>query len=206
MSIEVMIVDWPHVEAVPPGEREAALIDAAFGGEDDPYGAGDGQADEDEDGWLAPAAPGAGWSVRYSFRRTLDSYKPHFWAGERWERLREHTDPDLRTALDRFASRLFWTGLEDVPGQDTGLRSVPEGAWDAGLLVWCPPAELAALAGWWRTVEPGLATLREPFTRYAADRRGWIPDHDSFADLLTGWGEVVTEAHRRGWGIVGLRC
>ncbi|GCD38818.1 hypothetical protein OEIGOIKO_06637 [Streptomyces chrestomyceticus JCM 4735] len=35
---------------------------------------------------------------------------------------------------------------------------------------------------------------------------GWITTFESFAGFLTDWGEVVTEAERRGWGVVGLRC
>ncbi|MEU6001121.1 hypothetical protein ABZ837_25235 [Streptomyces sp. NPDC047197] len=42
---------------------------------------------------------------------TLGSYKPHFWAGERWEHVRDFAGSGLRTALDRFADALFWEGL-----------------------------------------------------------------------------------------------
>ncbi|MER7112549.1 hypothetical protein [Streptomyces sp. NPDC000229] len=199
VSIEVMVVDWERVEAAPPDEREELLIDAAFGDED--YG--DGLLEE---GWIPPTAVGAGWCVRYSFRRTLDSYKPHFWAGERWERVRDFAHPGLRTALDRFTARLFWHGLEYVAGEDAGVLAVPEGAWDAHLLLWCPPGDVAVLEGQWAEALPDLDSLREPFTRHAAGPQGWIPDFESFADLLKGWGEVVREAHRRGWDIVGLRC
>ncbi|MFI2635215.1 hypothetical protein ACH5A2_33310 [Streptomyces collinus] len=31
VSTEVLIVDWPRVEATAPGDREVLLIDAAFG-------------------------------------------------------------------------------------------------------------------------------------------------------------------------------
>lgn len=48
--------------------------------------------------------------------------------------------------------------------------------------------------------------LYGPFTQHAADTGGWIKTFESFADFLTAWGEVVTEAARRDWGIVGLRC
>jgi hypothetical protein len=48
--------------------------------------------------------------------------------------------------------------------------------------------------------------VREPFTRHAAEPRGWIQDFAAFADLLTDWGEVVVEAERRAWGVVALRC
>ncbi|MER5548386.1 hypothetical protein ABT072_39505 [Streptomyces sp. NPDC002589] len=31
VAIEVLIVDWPRVEAASPGDREELLVDAAFG-------------------------------------------------------------------------------------------------------------------------------------------------------------------------------
>lgn len=194
-----MVVDWARVEAAAPEEREDLLIDAAFG--DDDYEDG-----LPEEGWIPPTAVGAGWCLRYSFRRTLDSYKPHFWAGERWERIRDCAHPSLRTALDRFTARLFWYGLEHVAGEDAAVAAVPEGAWDADLLLWCPPEDVAVLEGLRAEALPELGTLREPFTLHAADPQGWIPDFATFADLLEQWGDVVAEAHRRNWGIVGLRC
>ncbi|GHI04156.1 hypothetical protein AQI88_07295 [Streptomyces cellostaticus] len=62
------------------------------------------------------------------------------------------------------------------------------------------------IAGWWRQAAPQLDVPREPFTQHAAEPDGWITTFESFANLLTDWGEAVTEAERRGWGIVGLRC
>ncbi|MWA15884.1 hypothetical protein [Streptomyces sp. BA2] len=149
IGIEVLIVDWDRVEAAPAGGRRELLDEAAFGDE----------GDLDEEGWIWPAAADADWYGRYAFRHTLGSYKPHFWAGERWEHVRDFADPGLRTALDRF--------------------------------------EQAA---------PSLDTLREPFAQHAAAPTGWIGDFDSFAEFLRGWSEVVVEADRRDWGIVGLRC
>ncbi|MFC7648984.1 hypothetical protein ACFQX6_57560 [Streptosporangium lutulentum] len=32
----------------------------------------------------------------------------------------------------------------------------------------------------------------------------WIKNFEEFTDLLSDWGEVVGEAHRRGWGLIGL--
>ncbi|MFJ9418618.1 hypothetical protein ACIRPT_31345 [Streptomyces sp. NPDC101227] len=68
-----------------------------------------------------------------------------------------------------------------------------------------PADHVPAIAGWWRQAAPRLESLREPFTRHAAEPGGWTTTFALFADLLTDWGEVVTEAERRGWGIVGLR-
>ena len=78
--------------------------------------------------------------------------------------------------------------------------------WDVDLLLWCPPDHVPVIAGWWRQAAPQLEVLREPFTQHAAEPGGWITTFESLADFLTDWGEVVTEAERRGWGIVGLRC
>ncbi|MEU6328149.1 hypothetical protein ABZ851_12830 [Streptomyces sp. NPDC047049] len=34
--------------------------------------------------------------------------------------------------------------------------------------------------------------------------RRWFRDFEAFADLLEEWSRVLTEAARRGWGVVGL--
>jgi hypothetical protein len=34
--------------------------------------------------------------------------------------------------------------------------------------------------------------------------RAWIDNFEEFADLLSDWREVVGEADRRGWGLIGL--
>ncbi len=73
VGIEVLIVDWPRVEAAVPGDREEMLIDAAFG---EVYG-----DDLFEHGWSWPTQSGEDWYGRYALRNTLGSYKPHFWAG-----------------------------------------------------------------------------------------------------------------------------
>ncbi|MEU6183602.1 hypothetical protein [Streptomyces coeruleorubidus] len=39
---------------------------------------------------------------------------------------------------------------------------------------------------------------------HAACPGRWIEDFDGFSVLLREWGVVVTEAGRRGWGLVGL--
>ncbi|MFJ7334199.1 hypothetical protein ACIQU3_20370 [Streptomyces sp. NPDC101110] len=197
VGIEVLIVDWPHVEAVAPGDREKLLIDAAFG---EAY-----SDDLFEHGWSWPARPGDAWYGRYAFQNSLGSYKPHFWAGHRWDHMRDFVEPTVRDLLDRFNDTLFWHGLEDTTGTGSGLPEQPC-TWEADLLLWCPPDHVQPVSGWWKEAAPHLKALREPFTRHAADSGGWITTFESFAGLLTDWGEVVTEAERRGWGIVGLRC
>ncbi|GAA3085275.1 hypothetical protein ACFQ0X_01245 [Streptomyces rectiviolaceus] len=199
VGIEVLIVDWPSVEAFAADDREALLTDAAFGEvySDDLF----------EHGWSWPAQPGTDWYGRYALRNTCGSYKPHFWAGHRWEHMRDFAEPKVRDLLDRFNDVLFWHGLEDVTGVSSEL---PERSctWDSDLLLGCPPEYVPLIAAWWRQAAPQLESLREPFTRHAAEPgdSGWIATFESFADFLTDWGEIVTEAERRGWGIVGLRC
>ncbi|MBW8092643.1 hypothetical protein IGW14_32910 [Streptomyces hygroscopicus subsp. hygroscopicus] len=197
VGIEVLIVDWPRVEATKPSAREELLIDAAFGEvySDDLF----------EHGWSWPTRPGEDWYARYAFRDTIGSYKPHFWAGHRWEHLRDVVEPQAREALDRFSDALFWHGMADTPGAGSPLPERPC-TWDADVLLWCPPDQVPLIAGWWRRARPRLEELREPFDRHAAEPHGWINTFDEFARLLIDWGEVVDTAERRGWGIVGLRC
>ncbi|MET7718718.1 hypothetical protein [Streptomyces sp. NPDC005407] len=197
LGIRVLIVDWDRVEAAPASERGDLLDEAAFG--DDEYEGG-----LDEEGWIWPSVAGADWYGRYAFRN--GSYKPHFWAGERWEHVRDFAEPGLRAALDRFMSALFWQGLEYVAGEDAGQLPERECPWDADLLMWRLPDDVGAIKDFWAQAAPDLDTLREPFTQHAAVPEGWIRDFESFAQLLEGWGEVVVEADRRSWGIVGLRC
>jgi hypothetical protein len=63
---------------------------------------------------------------------------------------------------------------------------------------------VSALAGHWALAEPLLESLREPYGVHAARPGRWIEDFDEFSVLLREWGVVVTEAGRRGWGLVGL--
>ncbi|MFC8721701.1 hypothetical protein [Kitasatospora sp. NPDC057198] len=190
VGVDVLVVDWARVEAADPGEREELLIDAALEAED---GRG-----PDGHGWWWPAHPDGGWYGGYAFRGTLGSYKPHFWAGHRWDLLRPFLTPEVRGVLDRFTGALFRPGPEEPPEQVC--------PWDADLLLYCPPDRVPAVAGWWRRAAPGMADLREPFERHAVDGTGRVGTFEEFAGLLAGWGEVVTEAERRGWGVVGLRC
>ncbi|MEV0375545.1 hypothetical protein AB0I10_38335 [Streptomyces sp. NPDC050636] len=197
VGVEVLIVDWPRVEAAAPDDRVDLLIDAAFGEaySDDLY----------EHGWSWSTQPGEDWYGRYAFQNTFGSYKPHFWAGHRWDHMREFVEPKLREVLDPFNDALFWHALEDTTGIGSGLPERPC-TWGPDLLMSCPPDHIPLIAGWWRQAEPQLELLREPFAHSDAGHGGWITTFESFADLLTDWGEVVTEAERRGWGSLGLRC
>ncbi|WP_406404748.1 hypothetical protein OH805_36770 [Streptomyces sp. NBC_00879] len=81
VGTEVLIVDWPRVEAAAPGDRRELLIDAACG---EAY-----NDDLFEHGWAWAARPGGGWYGRYALRNTFGSNKPRFWAGHRWDRMRD---------------------------------------------------------------------------------------------------------------------
>ncbi|MEE1782505.1 hypothetical protein PUR71_06150 [Streptomyces sp. SP17BM10] len=114
---------------------------------------------------------------------------------------------EARALLDDFLGALIWWGPEVdsdnehveagvFPPDDPGLRSGPLIAWG--------PGETARLSRRWREIVPVLPRLREPYDRLAAAPGGRIEGFDDFAGLLSGWGEVVGEAERRGWGIVGI--
>ncbi|QDQ09195.1 hypothetical protein [Streptomyces spectabilis] len=197
VGVELLVVEWPRVEAAAPDARYELLTDAAFG---EAY-----SDDLFEHGWSWPKTPGENWYGRYAFKGTLGSYKPHFWAGHRWDHLREFVAPETRAPLDRFLDALVWDGLEYTESAGTGLPE-RDPAWDADLLLWRPPEDPPVIAEWWRQAAPRLESLREPFDQHAAAPGGWISTFEEFTRLLSDWGEVALEAERRGWGLVGLRC
>ncbi|MGW2179600.1 hypothetical protein ACWCXX_16160 [Streptomyces sp. NPDC001732] len=199
ISIEVLIADWERLEATPAAEQSALLWDA-FDDEDCAWGS------LPPAGWVRPRDEDADWCRRYDFHNTLSSYKPHFWAGERWEDVRDHAAPGLRTALDHYLSALFWSGLPYMDGGDGRDDFEPECPWNVQALMWCAPDEVPGIKRLWERAAPELDTLRQPFAEHAADPGGWIENFDEFALLLKDWAEVVTEADRRGWGVIGLRC
>ncbi|MEV5153595.1 hypothetical protein AB0K81_16915 [Streptomyces werraensis] len=49
------------------------------------------------------------------------------------------------------------------------------------------------LAASWERARPHLDRIREPFAQHAAVPGGWVYDFDAFVDLLTQWGDVLTE-------------
>lgn len=138
---------------------------------------------------------------RYEFAHTLGSFKAHFWAGQRWERVRDHVDPSLRTELDALLGGLIWDGLDgEAQHADPGFF----GEGDYGVLLARSPESVRELTAIWHRVLPHLDRMRGPFTEHAAVPDGWVRDVDAFVDLLTQWGHVLTEAARRGWCVVGL--
>ena len=199
VCIEVLIVDWERLGTVPADQRSALLWDI-FDDEDDTW------SPPPPAGWVRPREEDADWCRRYDFHGTLGSYKPHFWAGERWEAVRDHAAPGLRTALDHYLSALFWGGLPFMDGGDGEEESEQECPWDIRTLMWSAPDDVPGIKWLWDRAAPELDTLREPFAEHAASPGSWIADFDEFALLLKDWGEVMTEADRRGWGVLGLHC
>jgi hypothetical protein len=200
LDITVLIADWSWLGAVPVRERLEHLRDAWY---DDDTGLWDLDAPVVEAGWVRPRGSGGERFAVYEFPRTAGSFKPHFWAGNRWESLRGHTDPRTRSGLDALLLGLVWQGLDghadhtdpEVFGDDPSLY---------GLLLARSPDRVRELAATWQRVRPALDGLEPAFTAHAADPDGWVGDFGSFRELLDGWGTVVTEAARRGWALAGL--
>lgn len=122
--------------------------------------------------------------------------------------MRPFVDASVREAVDSFLGGLIWDADQvDVPAASGGEGGVFPPAGDRvhpNVLLVCLPEAVAGKARAWERVEPGLEGLRGPF---AVECEGWAgrPDtFEGFVALLREWGGVVTEAARRGWGLVGL--
>ncbi|WP_413754303.1 hypothetical protein NRF20_42860 [Streptomyces sp. R-74717] len=201
LDITVVIVDWSWLGKVPLRERLSRLRDAWYA---DETGLWDHGAPVAEGDWEWPRGPDGAFFAVYEFLRTFGSFKAHFWAGQRWEYVRDHADPLVRTGLDTLLLGLIWQG-PDGEAQHTDPRFFcddPEVSY--GLLVARSPDSVRELAATWEGVRTRLGGLREAFVEHAAVPEGWVGDFDGFADLLEDWGRVLTEAARRGWGVVGL--
>ncbi|MFH8933706.1 hypothetical protein [Streptomyces griseosporeus] len=196
LDITVLTLDWGELARTPEAEREGLLYEAMCP-EDEPAEAGP------EAGWVLPASPRVPWCARYEFSRTLGSYKPHFWASEGWYRARPHAAPPLRDALDAFLRGLIWPGDDPAAGDDEPSLGLVLPARPRRILA-CPPSATAERAAHWARAEPLLAGLRGAYDRHAAAPGGWIPDFAAFAALVGQWGEVVTGAAGRAWGVLGL--
>ena len=198
LDITVLIADPSWLVRVPPRERLPRLRDAWYA---DETGLWDHDAPAVEGGWVWPQGPDGAFFAVYEFLHTLGSFKAHFWAGQRWERVRDHADPLSRDALDALLSGLFWDG----PGgeaQHTDTAFFGEAG--HGVLLARSAEGVRELASAWDRALPLLGRMREPFTEHAAVPDCWVGDFDAFVDLLTQWGHVLTEAVRRGWCVVGL--
>ncbi|MEU5464268.1 hypothetical protein ACH41C_13250 [Streptomyces althioticus] len=198
LDITVLIADRAWLVRVPPRERLPRLRSAWYA---DETGLWEHDAPTGDEGWAWPQEPNGSVFAVYEFLRTSGSFKPHFWTGQRWERVRGHVDPPLRAALDALLSGLFWDGPGgDAEHTDTALF----GDDGHGVLLARSPESVRELAAAWDLARPHLARVRRPFAERAAVPDGWVPDFDAFVDLLTQWGDVLAEAGRRGWCVVGL--
>jgi hypothetical protein len=201
LDINLLIADWAWLGEVPPQHRLSRLRDAWYA---DETGLWDHEARSVEGDWQWPQGPNSPFFAVYEFRRTCGSFKAHFWAGHRWESLRDHADPMVRARLDTMLLGLIWDG-PDGQGQhtDPGFFSDDSGV-SYGLLAARSPASVRELASTWEQVRPRLDGLRAAFAAHAAEPGAWVGDFDEFTDLLEDWGRVLAEAARRGWGVVGL--
>ncbi|MBC2869616.1 hypothetical protein [Streptomyces mexicanus] len=202
LDITVLIADWSWLARAPREERLERLRDAWYA---DETGLWDGDAPTPEGEWEWPQGPHAGSFALYEFRRTLGSFKPHFWAGERWEAVRDHVGPPLRAATDALLEGLVRCGPDgEADHVDPGFFS-DDPRVSHGLLLARSPERVRELSATWERLRPRIEAMREPFTRHAGAPGGWICDFDEFTDLLADWGRVLAEAARRGWGVVGLK-
>ncbi|MBO8191549.1 hypothetical protein ITI46_07565 [Streptomyces oryzae] len=201
LDITVLVADWSWLGEVPPRERLSRLRAAWYA---DETGLWDHEAPVVEGGWEWPQGAGSTCFAVYEFRGTLGSYKPHFWAGERWESVRDHADPLVQAGLDALLRGLFWGGLDgEAEHVDPGFFC-DDPAIFYGVLLARSPDSVRKLATAWERVRPRLGGLRGAFHQYAATPQGWVADFDEFAALLEDWGRVLSEAAQRGWGVVGL--
>ncbi|MFE4251400.1 hypothetical protein ACFRU3_18235 [Streptomyces sp. NPDC056910] len=208
LDITVLVVDWDHLGRTPAAERLGMLEDAAYPDDDCDDGVGGADAGV-EHGWVRrPETP---WCALYEFFRTLGSFKPHFWAGQAWEDVRDFAEPDLRAALDVFLAGLFWQGLDDADTDTSaedepvvGLFPAERDPWHPRLLVVRTPEQVPDLARAWAVAAPLLEDLRAPYAVHAERPGRWTANFEEFAILVRDWGEVVTEASRSGRGLIGL--
>ncbi|MFA3874603.1 hypothetical protein ABS735_13075 [Streptomyces sp. MMCC 100] len=201
LDITVMIADWSWLGEIPPGERLLRLREAWYA---DESGLWDHDAPVVEGDWIRPRGPGNSIFAVYEFRGTLGSFKAHFWAGEVWESVRDHAGPLVRARLDTLLLALIRGGLDGAADHvDQGFFG-DDPAVTHGVLLARLPDSVRELAATWEEVRPWLDGLRGAFDEHAAVSEGWVRDFDEFTDLLEDWGRVLSEAARRGWGLVGL--
>ncbi|MDX5523378.1 hypothetical protein [Streptomyces sp. DE06-01C] len=211
ICMDVLIVDWDHLMSVPEDRHSAVLYEAADSVDEEWWADGPDQPPPVEPQWFWPAPPAPGWFGKFDFGVVGSSYKDHFWAGERWEEIRAFVEPGLRSGVDRFIDPLFWGGLEYMPDRED-VREAPalvmtdEAPAHSGHLLWRRPSAVSSLKVLWNSAGPELGLLRGPFDQHSRADFGRINDFDAFAGLLRGWGDVISQAELRGWGVVGLRC
>ncbi|MGX8903932.1 hypothetical protein ACR820_01395 [Streptomyces netropsis] len=202
LDLTLFMADWGRLSAIPVENRVDALEDTWPPELVDEY-LRCGRVG----GWLWPPDGGSAWCAEYVFFATTGAYSPHARAGDAWADMRLLVDASVREAMDTFLVGLIWDAdPADDPALTGGGGFFPPST-GRGLpyvLLVCPPEAVSGKARAWERVAPRLEELREPF---AAECEGWAgrPDtFEGFTALLREWGDVVREATRRGWGLVGL--
>lgn len=113
----------------------------------------------------------------------------------------------VREAMDAFLVSLIWDAdPADAPALTGGGGFFPPAAdrWRPRVLLVCPPEAVSGKAHAWERVKSHLEELRGPFAAECQGRAGRPDTCEDFTALLHEWGDVITEAARRGWGLVGL--
>ncbi|MFI6287217.1 hypothetical protein ACIBCM_21130 [Streptomyces sp. NPDC051018] len=206
LDITVVMADWEHLARMPAGERLEALTDAVYPSfRCAPCEEADLAA---QGGWVGTCR--SKWCAEYRFFGTTGSYSWHVHLANAWDDMRASAEPGLRGALDCFLGGLVWDGpgggaadRYDAPPSAGGFPDDPA-PWRPRVLLLRAPDEVPELVRAWELAAPRLEELREPFDTEAA---GWAARPGTFDDavgLIREWGEVVTRARARGWGLVGL--
>ncbi|THA50124.1 hypothetical protein [Streptomyces sp. A1136] len=202
VDLTLFMADWERLVAFPVQRRIDALDDTVWpSGGDQSLRWGRGG------GWRWPPDQGARWCAAYEFFTTTGSYRPHYRAGDGWADMRPLVDAPVREAMDAFLGGLIWDAdpIED-PALTGGEGLFPPVADPRRphLLLVCSPEAVERKVPAWKGVEPYLDVMRAPF---AAECEGWAGrpgTFEGFVALLREWGDVVTEAAGRGWGLVGV--
>ena len=203
LDLTLFIADWERLSAIPVANRVEALDDTTW-----PPDVDDGdQRYQLAGGLLWPPDRESAWCAEYDFSTTTGAYSPHARAGNAWGDIRLLVDASVREAMDTFLAGLIWDAdPADDPARTGGGGFFPQ-ATDCGrlrVLLVCPPDAVPGKARAWERAVSHLEELREPF---AAECENWAGRPDTFEDftaLLREWGDVITEAARRNWGLVGL--
>lgn len=177
------------------------LRDAWYAGE---TGLWEDEKPQPEGDFTWSQGPGGTFFALYESRGTLGSFKPHFWAGQRGESLRDHTDPQVCAGPEGLLLGLIWDGTDgEAPHTGPGFFcDDPKVSY--GVPLARSPENVRELAATWERAEPSLGGPRPVFAEHAAVPGGWVGEFGEFTALLEDWGRVLAEAARRGWGVVAL--
>ncbi|MFD7846013.1 hypothetical protein ACFV4K_24105 [Nocardia sp. NPDC059764] len=158
--------------------------------------------------FLWPPSDTAPWYGECTFRglASTGSWDLHWALSEVWDEMNGHSDlpTDLAAQVDRFIARLVRHRHGDPVEQKISPGLPMERIDVRHLRTACSPSEVAELARVWGRCADRLEELRPALTAEVIARWPWIADFDQLAMLLQDWGEIVTEADRRGWGLFYL--